>query len=722
MRTTSPRSGPGRRLALAGLATLAIAGALAVPATAVETGTATATAASASPAPTRVILTPTETPETSQSFTWLATTPTETNGVVQLRLAAGGPVRAVRATSQGTAINQANPHFSATVKGLTPATAYSYRVGSADGWSEWQTFSTADPTQTEFDYVYYGDAQIGLDTTWPKVVKMAEQTAPDSIGSVHAGDLIDTSSNDTQWTNWFKGMEHSAATTNIFAAPGNHEYNGDKLMRSWKAHFEYPDNNPNASTIGDLAQRSVGDDDVARQYQAYFDHWSDFARETVYFADYQGVRFITVNATRDSTFLTPSYVPPCTGTDCPSTKVTDLWTEYQAAWLDHVLDNSDSKWNVVTFHQPVYSASSGRDEPVLRKYWVPVFEEHNVDLVQMGHDHTYARGYNNDDLTAEPGVTDGPVYVVSNSGAKHYDLETDARNVWTNNGATQVIKGEKITTYQVISVSQDKLVYKSYLAETVPGTYTVPAKELEVGDVIDEFTVHKSDDGRKRVVEAGAPAPVFEDLTPHPVITAAPAAEISAAVGDTVTLHVAVDSSVPVDYQWQRRAQGDWSDIVNQDESSLVLEDVTARAGSFEYRVKVTAGSRTVFSAPTRLIITGPAAGTPTAQTPHGAIGTKQATQVGIRKARLQVGKKGMAWVRSTTDGTVKVTLQIGKKRVVRTTAVRAGDQVKVALGKIARKVVRKGGIRASVTAALTPAEPSVYDSARAVRKFQVRR
>ncbi|MGP6169848.1 hypothetical protein ACTU6V_01415 [Microbacterium sp. A204] len=65
----------------------------------------------------------------------------------------------------------------------------------------------------------------------------------------------------------------------------------------------------------------------------------------------------------------------------------------------------------------------------------------------MGHDHTYARGYVNTDATETPGITSGPVYVVSNSGAKHYDLETDAKNVWTNNGATQVLRGAGVTKY-----------------------------------------------------------------------------------------------------------------------------------------------------------------------------------------------------------------------------------------------------------------------------------
>ncbi|MCK3769320.1 metallophosphoesterase family protein [Microbacterium aerolatum] len=462
--------------------------------------------------PTRVVLTPTETPSTSQSFSWLAGDISHMSGQVQIRPAAGGDTRTVDAYSAGVVGSNSHHHFSATVAELTPATAYSYRVGLEGSWSDWFDFRTEDPDASEFQFVYYGDAQIGLDSTWPNVVAQAEAKAPRSIGSVHAGDLINTSSNDTEWMNWFKGMQNSAVSTNVMAAPGNHEYSGDKTLTTWKANFEYPHNNPAIGSIGELAHLAQGATDVARQYKAYFEHWAQFATETVYYTDYQDVRFIALNATRDTTFLTPNGLPGCTGADCPSTRVAELWTKFQAAWLDEVLATSPSKWNVVTFHQPVFSTSAGRDEPILRAEWVPVFQNNDIDLVLMGHDHTYARGYVNTDATETEGITTGPVYVVSNSGAKHYDLETDEKNVWTNNGATQVLRGAGVTTYQVVDVSEDQLVYRSYLAEKTADATT----ELPVGAVYDEFTVTKNDAGEKWVTEAGVTPPVSPEPEPEP--------------------------------------------------------------------------------------------------------------------------------------------------------------------------------------------------------------
>ncbi|MFS3127859.1 fibronectin type III domain-containing protein [Nocardioides sp. Bht2] len=652
-------------------------------------------------------MTPTEDPSTSQNVTFQGGEPDDVRGRIQFRTE-GGPIRAVNAPIQPKAASNDYGHFSGTLTGLKPATDYQYRVAADGVWSEWQQFTTEDPNATDFSYLYYGDAQIGLNTTWPKVVQQALAKAPDAVGSVHAGDLIDTGGNDAQWQDWFAGMKTAAATTNVMAAPGNHEYSGDKLLTSWKAHFEYPHNNPNESTIGDLALRAVGDTPTAKQYRAFFDHWSDFAAETVYFTDYQGVRFITVNATRDSTFLTPDSLPACAAADCPAANISALWTQYQAQWLDYVLANSESKWNVVTFHQPVYSTSAGRDEKVLRDYWVPVFEKHDIDLVQMGHDHTYARGYKNTTATDVPGRTDGPVYIVSNSGAKHYDLETDAKNVWINNGATQVQKAQDVTTYQVIDVSKDKLTYRSYIAEiNDSGTYyrngqLLDAAQFEVGDLWDEFTVYKTDDGRKAVQEAEMAAPEFEDLSQTPELTTQPKALVKATHGDDVTLTVAAQADGELTYAWQRRplAGGTWQDLRREDEASLLLEHVTPATARYEYRVAVSNGSKTVHSDASRIQV------------------SKRKATITVAKANLKRGKVATVKVRADVTGRVQIVLTHGATTRLKSVKVTAGKTVTVKLGKLARK----GGPKKASVALTLLADDEGYAVTRAKQKVALKR
>ena len=95
-------------------------------------------------------------------------------------------------------------------------------------------------------------------------------TPPDADGwcslSLHAGDLINNADNDEEWAHWFAGSGALAHGKLVIASPGNHEYSGDQLLQQYKGHFEMPGNGP------------------------------AFHREDVWFCDYQGVRFISLNA------------------------------------------------------------------------------------------------------------------------------------------------------------------------------------------------------------------------------------------------------------------------------------------------------------------------------------------------------------------------------------------------------------------------------------------
>lgn len=458
--------------------------------------------AAARTAASRVVLTPSTTPERSQSFSWLGGR--NASEYLHIRSSEGGLARTISATARGTVNGNPRQRFSTTATGLSPATKYDYRVGLPGSWSPWHTFGTASSTQDAFTFLYFGDAQVGLGSTWPRVVQAAETKAPEAAGSIHAGDLINNADDDSQWRDWFAGMTRSAATSNVLAAPGNHEYLGDRLLTAWKATFEYPRNQPTRATIGSLADRAVGSDQVARQYAAYFDHFAVLAAETVYYTDYQGVRFVTLNTTREQEFLRPDGLPACWDPDCPSSGPGDLWIEFQAAWLERVLAQNPGTWSVVAFHQPVYSSSVGRDEAKVREHLVPVFESYGVDLVLMGHDHVYSRGYKDTSATSTPGLTSGPMYVTANAGAQYFPLEADPKkNVWTTNGATQVRTGQGVTTYQTVDVTGSTLRYRSWLVEKGRTATT----SLPEGALFDEFTVTRRAGGKTWATEPGVVAP-----------------------------------------------------------------------------------------------------------------------------------------------------------------------------------------------------------------------
>ncbi|MEM9316391.1 MAG: fibronectin type III domain-containing protein, partial [Pseudomonadota bacterium] len=229
-----------------------------------------------------------------------------------------------------------------------------------------------------------------------------------------------------------------------------------------------PDDIIGTKHYGSLLQnrrRQPGDPRVSKQWRPQFSFpvqdVPDGLEETVYYIDYQGTRFISLDSNRD--------------------------TEAQLPWLRGALENNPNRWTVLTFHHPIFSPAEDRDNAALRALWKPVFDEFRVDLVLTGHDHTYARtGIPPESVDVEnvpagyqqaydPEI--GTVYVVSVSGPKMYPI---------TKGAYARRVAEDTQLYQVIDVSDGALEYRAYTA---------------VGELYDAFTLEKLDGQPNRLRE-----------------------------------------------------------------------------------------------------------------------------------------------------------------------------------------------------------------------------
>jgi hypothetical protein len=69
----------------------------------------------------------------------------------------------------------------------------------------------------------------------------------------------------------------------------------------------------------------------------------------------------------------------------------------QTDWLRDVLSKrTDMPHVFAAYHVPAYPSSRDEDEdttPEIRQHWVPLFEQHGLDVAFEGHDHTYKRTY-----------------------------------------------------------------------------------------------------------------------------------------------------------------------------------------------------------------------------------------------------------------------------------------------------------------------------------------
>ena len=400
--------------------------------------------------PDHVVISATEDPSRSIAINW-RTEASNKVGFVEIALAGPGPYfkkNSKKYKAERTLVNSQiaykdgfeASYFEVQIDQLIPNTIYAYRVGNFHFKSEWHHFKTANNLSTPISFLYVGDAQNYILELWSRVVRNAYKTAPDADFFIHAGDLVDKGHEEIDWNEWFAagGFIHSEIPA--IAVPGNHEYQfldgslfsqDEVLSVQWNAQFGFPKNGPKE------------------------------LEKTCYYIDYPDLKIIALNS--------------------------NVAIRRQAKWLREVLKKNEKKWTIVTYHHPVFSASSMRNNREIRSQWQPIFEEFNLDLALQGHDHTYARGaiyekpvmVKND---VEGNNIVGPVYVVSVSGAKMYSLD---KSGWDKFGATQGKTGERIQLFQHISINGDRLIYRSFDA---------------TGDLFDRFELLK-ENGKNKYID-----------------------------------------------------------------------------------------------------------------------------------------------------------------------------------------------------------------------------
>jgi hypothetical protein len=384
--------------------------------------------------PSRVILGFDGDPATSCAVTW------RTAGAVAApaaEITPDGPspsldqdAVATRASSTRVALDGVGTayHHTARFRSLRPGTRYAYRVGDGQSWSEWFVFVTAAAAPEPFRFLYLGDAQTGLDSVWPRTVRAACAQAPDARMIVEAGDMVAEGYDDNLWRQWAAGLSFIAASLPSLPVPGNHDEHrppnapdSTKVLQPselWRAHFVLPRNGP--ASLGVLG-------------------------EPFYYLDYQGVRFIAIDS---NPFANKDYVESERARGQAAA----------VAWLRSVLSNNPNRWTIVVQHHPMYPVAKGRDYVEMRNALVPLYDEFRVDLVLQGHDHIYARS-----LPVKAGRPAGPgergtVYVISNSGAKTYEIDTPHARLMT-----KMLTG--VQSYQVIAVDRGMLTFQSYTAD-----------------------------------------------------------------------------------------------------------------------------------------------------------------------------------------------------------------------------------------------------------------
>lgn len=324
-----------------------------------------------------------------------------------------------------TDIDDTTPRYltwTVELTGLTPNTEYAYRVGTwgslKDGkitgadMSDVGTFRTglAKGAKDKFTVVLCGDSRGGANDIREHADRLA--AIPANLW-VFNGDFTDFSQQE-EWNDWFSAMQPILSKRALMPVQGNHEL----FPPSYYGQFALP------------VMPGLPD--------GYQEHaWS---------MNYGNVHFVGLDSTQDST------------------------VEDQVQWLEADLTvakaDPDIDFTIAMMHHPAYSASNHGSTDRVQKWWVPVFEKYDVDLIFAGHDHDYERTF---PLRKNVKVDKGPVYVVA--GAFFADGYSNGTDAWT-----AISKHGKVGNYVVMEVEGKKVSYTAFSSD---GTQTLDTYSIQ---------------------------------------------------------------------------------------------------------------------------------------------------------------------------------------------------------------------------------------------------
>ncbi len=258
--------------------------------------------------------------------------------------------------------------------GLEPGTTYSVLIKSDDHASEPFTFRTAPVTREAFTFIAGADTQSETEER-KQMTAHAATLDPEFV--LLSGDIVMRGMSELEWDNWFDEWHDLMVTDEgrrvpIIPALGNHD------VRGW--------------IMGDFETDA-----------AFFANRFNLPEPQNYYAIEYGDGFliITLDSGHTSAFNENLEWFPNTGYyEGGPHRVHPSHDGQQRNWLEQTLKNhQDSKWKMVHYHinafatSPHYWEKPRYGRRIMHEFWIPLFEQFEVDIVHEAHGHRLKRTY-----------------------------------------------------------------------------------------------------------------------------------------------------------------------------------------------------------------------------------------------------------------------------------------------------------------------------------------
>ncbi|QDT67818.1 Calcineurin-like phosphoesterase [Planctomycetes bacterium MalM25] len=296
------------------------------------------------------------------------------------------------------------PIHEVRIEGLEPETQYFYRTVTTDTSgrsieSRVSTFSTAVHDDSPFAFAIISDTQTNADIAH-RVATHAWAQRPSFL--LHPGDLVETGTNDSHWTqHFFPSLDPLISRVPFYPVLGNHEQNASN-------YYEYV---------------SLPDPEYYYEFR------------------YGNAHFFMIDTNRN---VDPS--------------------SEQHRWLDRALAASDATWKFVCHHHPPYSSdendygdlwqtSQSTRGDLRARQLSKLYDKHSVDIVWNGHIHSYERTWPVRDGKAVDG--EGPIYMIVGGGGGGLETPGPTRPFFQN----QVRRAHH---YVMVHINGPNLELRSY--------------------------------------------------------------------------------------------------------------------------------------------------------------------------------------------------------------------------------------------------------------------